>query len=147
MGVGRWLPYAPVTISGGSGEFAAGRLGATVFRVGDFDGDVLDDVATSATFRANGGAVVLFRGRSTWPATLTAGAADLTAGPSIRTTTLGLVGDTFGRSLASIFAPTQVRPSLLLVGGTSADLLVACAAHEGGTTRSSSDLSVTRDAP
>lgn len=247
---------ANVTIAGGTGDFATARLGATLARVGNFDGDAdgLNDVAMAATFATGGGAVVLFRGRRTWPATLAPNGADLIirnngtstvfgislagagrllgndaledlavgggssatpaaayvfagrslatpvalsvtdatftrpgiapgsvtgstaangqnivagvgdingdgrsdfavgnigstggagevalyfggtsggleAGPSVRATAQGTVNDVFGRSIASIPDPTQVRPSLLLGGAPSADLLLGSVAY------------------
>lgn len=247
---------ANVTISGGTGDFATARLGVTIARLGTFDDDSINDFAIGAPNATNGGAVVVFRGRATWPATLSPNAAELTirnnvagttvfgfvmagtgrlvgndmledlaigggssttpaaayvfagrslatpvslnatdatftragvmpgsvsgstvangqnvvagvgdingdgrsdfavgniggtggagevflyfggtdgglvAGPSIRATATGGVGDIFGRSLASITDATQVRPSLLLGGATAADLLVGSAAYQ-----------------
>lgn len=84
---GSATPYTPtdasVTIGNGTGEMATARLGAILARVGDFDGDGLNDVVgagpVAGTVTATtGGAVVLFRGRRTWPATLTPANADAT---------------------------------------------------------------------
>ncbi|MBK8690880.1 MAG: FG-GAP repeat protein [Deltaproteobacteria bacterium] len=64
-----YLPTeANVIISGGTGDFATARLGASLARVGDFDGDSINDVAIGAPNATGGGAVVVFRGRATWPA-------------------------------------------------------------------------------
>lgn len=79
---------ADVVISGGTGEFESGRFGSLVTRVGDFDGDGLNDIAavaaTAAVFMPVGtptntvrGAVTVFRGRRMWPSTLTPNNADL----------------------------------------------------------------------
>jgi len=80
---------ADVVIGGGTGEFLAGRFGSLVTRLGDFDGDGINDfaasAATAAVFMPVGmptntvrGAVLVFRGRRTWPSNLTANNADLT---------------------------------------------------------------------
>ena len=68
---------ASVTIGGGTAEFATARLGVSLARVGDFDGDAINDVAIGAPNATNGGAVVVIRGRRTWPATLSPNAAEL----------------------------------------------------------------------
>ena len=69
---------ADVTISGGTGGLATARLGTSLSRLGDFDGDGLADVVAGAPNATGGGAVVVFKGRRTWPATLTPNAAELT---------------------------------------------------------------------
>ncbi len=251
-------PDADVVIGGGTVDFATARLGQSLARVGDFDGDGINDVAIGAPTALNGGAVVVFRGRAVWPATISPNAAELiirnngttssfgfsiagvgrvmggdaledlaigggfsstpgaayifagrslatplalsvtaanftrtgvvagsagsatgstaasgqsivggvgdingdgrsdvaigtlgglgaagevflylgsadgnlAAGPSIRASAQGGANDIFGRSIASIYDPTQIRPSLLQAGAPSADLLVGSQAHE-----------------
>lgn len=255
-----YLPTeANVVISGGTDDFATARLGLSLARVGDFDGDGINDVAIGAPNATGGGAVVVFRGRTTWPATLSPNGAELVirnstsglssfgftlsgvgrvlggdtledlaigggfsstpgasfifagrslstnlalrsadanftrvgvvagsagsapgstaatgqsviggigdingdgrsdiaigtlggltaagevffylgsvdgnlvAGPSIRATAQGGANDLFGRSIASIYDPTQIRPSLMQSGAPSADLLVGSQAHQ-----------------
>lgn len=105
-----YLPTeANVIISGGTGDFATARLGAALARVGDFDGDSINDVALGAPNATGGGAVVVFRGRATWPATLTPNAAELI----IRNTTPGV---SFGITLAGV--------GRVLAGDTLEDLAI-----------------------
>lgn len=107
---------ANVTIGGGTGEFATSRLGATVARVGNFDGDAdgLADVAIAATFATNGGAVVVFRGRRTWPATLSPNGADLTIRANSVTTVLGISMAGAGRLVGN-----DMLEDLAIGGGAS----------------------------
>jgi hypothetical protein len=92
-----YLPIeANVIIANGTADFATARLGQSLARVGDFDGDGLNDVAMGAPTATGGGAVVVFRGRRTWPATLTPNDAELI----IRNNTTGLLS--FGFTIAGI---------------------------------------------
>ncbi|MBI5516569.1 MAG: VCBS repeat-containing protein [Deltaproteobacteria bacterium] len=78
---------ANVSIGGGTGEFAQANFGLRVVRLGDFNGDGMNDFAVSATNAGNvatpsdrTGAVCLFFGRasaSPWPTTLSPSAANL----------------------------------------------------------------------
>jgi hypothetical protein len=77
---------ANVTIGGGTAEFAQANFGLRVIRLGDFNGDGMNDFAVGATNAGNvatpmdrTGAVCLFFGRaaaSPWPATLAPSAAN-----------------------------------------------------------------------
>lgn len=106
---------ADVTIANGTGDFATARLGLIVARVGDFDGDGLNDVAASIPNAPNGGGAVLFRGRATWPATLTPNDANLTVRNDGTTSFLGFHLATAGRLLGN-----DTRDDLIVAGGSSA---------------------------
>ncbi|MFO0606549.1 MAG: hypothetical protein U0324_25480 [Polyangiales bacterium] len=86
---------ANVTIGGGTGEFATASLGFALTRVGDFNGDGLNDIAASAPQSTSRGAVLVFFGRTTFPSTLAPAAADVT----IRNSSMDTL---FGRTLAGI---------------------------------------------
>ncbi len=93
-----YLPTeANVIIGSGTGEFATARLGVSLARVGDFDGDGLNDVVAGAPNATDGGAVVVFRGRRTWPATLTPNAAELIIRNATATTFFGFTLAGIGR--------------------------------------------------
>jgi hypothetical protein len=68
-----------------------------------------------------GGEVFLYYG---------SGDGSLTLGGSVRTAPTSGPNDLFGRSLASIYDPTQVRPSLLQSAAPSADLLIGTQAWQ-----------------
>ncbi len=61
-----------VTFTGTAGT----RFGFTVAVVGDVDADGLSDIAISAPIEASKGRVYIFKGRTTWPSSLTASSAD-----------------------------------------------------------------------
>jgi hypothetical protein len=72
------------TVSGAMVNLATGSFARDVARVGDFDGDGINDIAATipgARDVANNlrGAVVVFRGRRTWASNLTANDADFLA--------------------------------------------------------------------
>ncbi|MEZ4407795.1 MAG: FG-GAP-like repeat-containing protein [Polyangiales bacterium] len=115
---GASAPYqsseANVTIANGTGDFATARLGLVVARVGDFDGDGLNDVAASIPNAPNGGGALLFRGRTTWPATLTPGDANLTIRNDGTSSFLGFHLAGAGRLLGN-----DTRDDLIIGGGLS----------------------------
>ncbi len=115
---GAAAPYqsteADVTIANGTGDFATARLGLVVARVGDFDGDGLNDVAASIPNAPNGGGAVLFRGRATWPATLTPADASVTIRNDGTSSFLGFHLAGAGRLLGN-----DTRDDLILGGGSS----------------------------
>lgn len=93
-----YLPIeANVIIGNGTAEFATARLGVSLARIGDFDGDGLNDVVAGAPNATDGGAVVVFRGRRTWPATLTPNGADLIIRNAAATTFFGFTLAGIGR--------------------------------------------------
>ncbi|MDB4929120.1 MAG: hypothetical protein JWM10_1604 [Myxococcaceae bacterium] len=109
---------ASVTLTGGTADLAAARLGTSLARVGDFDGDSINDVAIGASFATNGGAVVLFRGRTSlnpWPATLSPNAADLIIRNNGMSTVFGVTLAGIGRVLGG-----DTREDLAIGGGASA---------------------------
>lgn len=86
-----------VTITGTAGT----RFGFTVAVVGDVDADGLADIAVSAPIETSKGRVYIFKGRASWPASLTAASADYT----IDVDTVGDAGFTnaqFGYSIAPL---------------------------------------------
>jgi hypothetical protein len=86
---------ANVTIGGGTGEFATASLGFAIARVGDFNGDGLNDIAASAPQSTVRGTVIVVFGRAMFPTTLSPNAADVT----IRNSSMEIL---FGRTLAGI---------------------------------------------
>lgn len=92
-------PYLPasadVTLGGGTGEFATASFGFALGRVGDFNGDGLNDIMASAPQSASRGAVLIFFGRTTFPSSITPAAANVI----IRNNTMETL---FGRTLAGI---------------------------------------------
>ncbi len=108
---------ANVTIGGGTGDFATGSLGFTLTRVGDFNGDGLNDIAAGAPQAVSGrGAVIVYFGRSTFPTTLNTNSADVV----IRNSSAELL---FGRYLAG--------GGRLVGADTREDLLVGYGAATG----------------
>jgi len=86
---------ASVTIGGGTGEFATASLGFALARVGDFNGDGLNDIAAAAPQSTSRGAVVVVFGRAMFPTTLAPSAANVI----IRNSSMETL---FGRTLAGI---------------------------------------------
>lgn len=127
---------ANVTIGGGAGEFATASLGFALTRLGDFNGDGLNDIAVSAPQSALRGAVLVFFGRTTFPSTLTPAAADVT----IRNSS----GETlFGRTLAGIgrVVGNDTREDLAIgYGSTAVPGAVAVFAGRAATTPASLTL-------
>lgn len=103
---------ASVTITGGTGDFATARLGQVLARVGDFDGDALNDVAIGAPNATNGGAVVVLRGRRTWPPTLSPNAAEFIVRNNGTSAVFGFTLAGIGRVLGG-----DTREDLAIGGG------------------------------
>lgn len=73
-----------LTVQGAMVNLAVGSFGRDVARIGDFDGDGINDIAATIPGARDAadnarGAVVVFRGRRTWSSTLTANDADFLA--------------------------------------------------------------------
>ncbi|MBK6533382.1 MAG: FG-GAP repeat protein [Deltaproteobacteria bacterium] len=129
---GRALPTARTLDATDSNFFragvAAGATGSTaatgqsiVGGVGDLNGDGRSDFAIGTAGSVGGaGEVYLFFGGAD---------GNLTEGPTLRSTPQGGVGDIFGRSIASVYDPAQLHPSLLQIRAPSADLLVSSTAY------------------
>ena len=86
-----------VTITGTAGT----RFGFTVAVIGDVDADGLSDIAASATLEGSKGRVYIFKGRATWPSSLTSSAADYTIDVDAAADT-GFTNGQFGYSIAPL---------------------------------------------
>jgi hypothetical protein len=127
---------ASVTIDGGAGEFATASLGFALARVGDFNGDGLNDITASAPQSATRGAVLVVFGRATFPSSIAPSAADVILRNS-STETL------FGRTLAGIgrVVGNDTRDDLAVgYGSTSTPAFAAVFAGRAAATPASLTL-------
>lgn len=95
-----------VTVQGAMVNLSVGSFGRDVARVGDFDGDGINDIAATIPGARNAanetrGAVVVFRGRRTWTSTLTANDADFLVMNTIAETNFGVNVAAAGRLIGN----------------------------------------------
>ena len=142
---------ADVTLTGGTGDFANALFGSTTARVGDFNGDSVNDIAVGAqtarysqgaTSVDNRGAVCVFFGRTTWPRTLSPNAANVIVRNGTTDNFLGrfLVGG--GRVMGN----DNLEDLLVGMGSTSAPGAAAVIAGRNAATTTTVDVTAMPDA-
>lgn len=142
---------ADVTISGGTGDFANALLGSTTTRVGDFNGDGINDIAVGAqtaaysqgaTSVASRGAVCVFLGRTTLPRTLSPNQADVVIRNATTDSFLGRFVAGGGRLLGN----DTTEEILVGIGSASTAGAMAVIAGREVTSRVTIDVTGTTDA-